>query len=341
MESIQQQLHHKINTKTKPLGSLGILEEIALKIGHIQNTSSPVLSKPAILVFAGDHGIVKNHPVSPFPQEVTSQMVFNFLNGGAAINVFCKQNNITLKVIDTGVNFDFENIPNLIHAKINKGTKDYTQTFAMSLEACNSAIEKGKELVTQQFSTGTNIIGFGEMGIGNTSSAALLMSAFTQISIDDCVGKGTGLTSDGVQSKAQILRKAQQTHQHLKKPLEILAAYGGYEIAMMTGAYLQAHELNMTILVDGFISTAALLAAHELNSKVTNNCIFAHCSNEQGHARMLEFLNANTILNIGLRLGEGTGAALAYPIIQSAVNFLTEMSSFEDAGVSNKKEKNA
>lgn len=332
---MQEQLQHKINTKTKPLGALGTLETIALKIGILQNTTSPKLSKPTLLVFAGDHGVVANHPVSPFPQEVTSQMVFNFLQGGAAINVFCKQHNIDLKVVDAGVNFDFENTPNLIHAKINNGTNDYTQTKAMSIADCEKAIEAGKELVTKQFSQGTNIIGFGEMGIGNTSAAALLMSAYTKLPLATCVGKGTGLDTQGVNTKLEILSKAQKLHPKQQDALATLATFGGYEIAMMTGAFLQAAALNMVILVDGFIVTSALLAAHAMNPDVLENCIFSHCSNEQGHRKMLDFLKVDAVLNLGLRLGEGTGAALVYPIIQSSVNFLNEMASFESAEVSN------
>ena len=335
MNAIEQQLQHIINTKTKPLGSLGVLEKIALQIGTIQNTLSPTLSKPAILVFAGDHGIVNTQKVSPFPQEVTSQMVLNFLQGGAAINVFCKQHNINLKIIDAGVNFNFDKSPNLIDVKINKGTKDYSITAAMSLEDCHKAIEKGKELVTKQFSEGTNCIGFGEMGIGNTSSAAVLMSAITQISIEDCVGKGTGLDNNGVDLKTKILKKVQKTHTNKTETLDILATFGGYEISMMVGAFLQAAKLNMVILVDGFIVTSALLVAHAIQPTILDNCIFSHCSNEQGHLKMLKFLQVDAVLNLGLRLGEGTGAALAYPIVQSSVLFLNEMASFESAKVSN------
>lgn len=338
MDNIQSELQHKINTKTKPMGSLGVLETIALKIGEIQKTTTPILSKPTIIVFAGDHGIVNVEPVSPFPQEVTSQMVFNFLQGGAAINVFCKQNNIHLKVVDAGVNFDFNGVPNLIHAKINKGTKNYCSEPAMSIADCNQAILKGKELVTKQFTEGTNVIGFGEMGIGNTSSAALLMSAFTQLPIQECVGKGTGSTPVRLKAKSAILNKAKNNHQLSDNPIEILATFGGYEIAMMTGAFLQAAKLGMVILVDGFIVTSALLAAQAINKSVLNNCIYSHCSNEQGHAKMLDFLKADTVLNLGLRLGEGTGAALAYPIVQASVNFLNQMASFESAEITNTKD---
>lgn len=336
MSTIQQQLQHKINTKTKPLGSLGVLESIAFKIGSIQKTCSPSLSKPTILVFAGDHGIVNTKPISPFPQEVTSQMVFNFLQGGAAINVFCKQHNIHLKVVDAGVNFNFDHTPNLIDAKIKKGTQDYSIAPAMSLEDCEKAIEKGKQLVTKQFTEGTNVIGFGEMGIGNTSSASLLMSAITQIPIEECVGKGTGLNTEGVNNKIAILKQAQLHHSKQTNPLAILATFGGFEIAMITGAFLKAAALNMVILVDGFIVTSSLLVASAINPKVLNNCIFSHCSNEQGHLKMLDYLQVDTLLNLGLRLGEGTGVALAYPLIQSSVNFLNEMASFESANVSDK-----
>ncbi|GGF79662.1 nicotinate-nucleotide--dimethylbenzimidazole phosphoribosyltransferase [Wenyingzhuangia marina] len=334
--NFQETLQHKIDTKTKPLGSLGILEKIAFKVGNIQQTTSPILSKPAILIFAGDHGIVNSEPVSPFSQEVTTQMVFNFLNGGAAINVFCQQHNISLKIIDAGVNYDFGKIPYLIDAKINKGTADFCIQPAMNLEDCKKAINKGKEIVTKQFTEGTNIIGFGEMGIGNTSSASLLMSAYTKTDISKCVGKGTGLNNDATRVKAAVLRKSQETHSNITNPLEILATFGGYEIAMITGAILQAKALNMTILIDGFIVTSALLAAHAIEPNVIDNCIFSHCSDEQGHTKMLQFLKADVILNIGLRLGEGTGAALAYPLVQSAVKFLNEMASFESANVTNK-----
>tara|TARA_B100000809_G_scaffold249300_2_gene280430 strand:- start:4 stop:1038 length:1035 start_codon:yes stop_codon:yes gene_type:complete len=333
--SLEKEIQHKIDFKTKPLGSLGLLEEIAVKIGCIQNTLNPTISKPTIVVFAGDHGVVKNHPVSPFPQEVTSQMVLNFLQGGAAINVFSKLNNIDLKVVDSGVNFDFQTNAKFIDAKIAKGTKDYTQTMAMSLDESNIAMTKGAEIVTKTYATGCNTIGFGEMGIGNTSSAALLMSAFTKTPIKECTGKGTGHTDVGVLNKIEILKKAQQLHSNDKDPRKILANYGGFEIAMITGAILQAARLRMTLLIDGFIVTSALLAAHAINKNVLAYCIFSHTSGEQGHKKMLEFLNVKTVLNLGLRLGEGTAAALAIPILNASAAFINEMASFESAGVSN------
>ncbi|MDO6744056.1 nicotinate-nucleotide--dimethylbenzimidazole phosphoribosyltransferase [Tenacibaculum soleae] len=333
--TLKEALKDKIDFKTKPLGALGVLETIALQIGQIQNTLSPNLSKPSIVVFAGDHGIVKSKSVSPYPQEVTQQMVLNFLNNGAAINVFCNQNNIDLTIVDAGVNADFDSNPNLINVKISKETKDYSIEKAMTTEECLSALTKGKQIVQQLYKNGTNTIGFGEMGIGNTSSAALLMSYFTNTPIEGCVGKGTGLNDDGVTKKGQILRGVLDLHEkNIKNPMDALATFGGFEIVMMCGAMLEAASLKMTILIDGFIVTAALLAAQAINKNIVDYCLFCHTSGEQGHEQMLSFLNAKPLLNIGLRLGEGTGSAIAFPIVQAAVNFLNEMATFKSANVS-------
>ncbi|MCG8804848.1 nicotinate-nucleotide--dimethylbenzimidazole phosphoribosyltransferase [Tenacibaculum finnmarkense] len=333
--SLKTVLQDKIDFKTKPLGSLGVLEEIALQIGQIQNSLTPTLSKPTIVVFAGDHGIVTSKAVSPYPQEVTQQMVLNFLNNGAAINVFCNQNDINLKIVDAGVNTDFEANINLIDAKIAKGTKDYSIEKAMTTAECLLALDKGKKLVQKLHKQGTNTIGFGEMGIGNTSSASLLMSYFTNISIENCVGKGTGLDASGVLKKAEILRKAVDLHQkNIQNPIDALATFGGFEIVMMCGAILEAASLKMTILVDGFIVTSALLAAQAIDKNVLEYCIFCHTSGEQGHQKMLQFLKAKPLLNIGLRLGEGTGSAVAFPIVKSAVSFLNEMATFKSANIS-------
>ncbi|WP_299120865.1 nicotinate-nucleotide--dimethylbenzimidazole phosphoribosyltransferase [uncultured Tenacibaculum sp.] len=334
-ENIKGQLQEKIDFKTKPIGSLGVLENIALQIGLIQNTVSPTLSKPSIVVFAGDHGIVNSSSVTPYPQEVTQQMVHNFLNNGAAINTFCNQNNIELKIVDAGVNANFETSPNLIDAKISKGTKDYSVEKAMSTEECLLALEKGKQIIQEIFKNGTNVIGFGEMGIGNTSAASLLMSYFTTIPIEKCVGKGTGLNDEGVIKKAEILRKVFNLHiNQIQSPIDALSSFGGFEIVMMCGAILEAASLKMTILIDGFIVTSALLAAKAIDKNVLDYCIFCHTSGEQGHEKMLDFLNVKPLLNIGLRLGEGTGAAIAFPIVKSAISFLNEMATFKSANVS-------
>lgn len=334
-KELEAQINHKIDFKTKPLNALGTLETIAKQLCLIQQTLTPTLNNTSLIVFAADHGIAANNSVSPFPQEVTAQMVLNFLNGGAAINVFCKQNNIKLRVVDAGVNFDFAKNTSLINAKIAKGTNDYSMQPAMSKEQCSEAIKKGAELVEQNHNEGTNCIAFGEMGIGNTSSAALLMSAFTKIPVENCVGKGTGLTIDGVSKKAVILKQVQDLHGISKNPIENLKNFGGFEIAMMCGAMLKAGELKMSIIIDGFIVTSALLVAQALAPNILDYCLFSHVSNEQGHKKMLSYLNATPILQLDLRLGEGTGAAIVYPIIQSAVNFINEMASFESAGVNN------
>lgn len=330
-------LKHKIDNKTKPLGSLGVLEDIALQIGTVQNTLTPELKNPAIVVFAGDHGIVEEG-VSPYPKEVTMQMVMNFLQGGAAINAFCKQNNINLLVADAGVDFDFDPSLPLIHAKIGKGTRNILYTAAMTAEECQKAMNTGGEIVARQHRQGCNIIGFGEMGIGNTSSASLLMSKFCHLPIEKCVGRGTGLDDEGLQRKISILQKASDKHPGASTPTEILSTFGGFEIAMMAGAMLKACELGMIIMVDGFITTSALIAALHFNKQIIKNCIFCHQSDELGHKLMLEYLKAKPLMNLGMRLGEGTGAAVAYPVIKAAVSFLNEMASFESAGVSGKEE---
>jgi len=335
-KEIVNKLQDKINNKTKPIGALGELENIALKVGAIQNTLEPKLSKPTIVVFAGDHGIAEDGIVNPFPQEVTWQMVYNFLAEGAAINVFANQNNIDIKVVDAGVKHDFEAHPKLINAKVAYGTKNYLHEPAMTSEECQQAINKGAEIVKSIHTEGCNIIGFGEMGIGNTSAASLLMSSFMGISINECVGSGTGLDSTGITKKIEVLSNVQNKHNANGSALNVLATYGGFEIAMICGAILQAAELKMTIINDGFIVTSALLTASKLNPEVLNYCVFAHNSNEQGHQKMLTHLNANPLLNLGMRLGEGTGAALAYPIIEASVNFLNKMASFESAEISNK-----
>jgi nicotinate-nucleotide--dimethylbenzimidazole phosphoribosyltransferase len=385
-------LQAKIDQKTKPLGALGQLENLALKIGLIQNTLTPYLNKPTILIFAGDHGIVESG-VSAYPQAVTAQMVTNFLSGGAAISVFARQHNLELLIVDAGVNADFPHPnplpggeeafsghPKLIDAKIAKGTKNFLTEPAMTSSQCETAMEKGAELVMQQHQAGCNCIGFGEMGIGNTSSATLLAHCLADISLKQCVGRGTGLDDSQLQHKHDVLQQALDFHkvliplmvrrptevsvvqahhernqplavrpepveglkqrfQGIAKPLDVLATFGGFEIAMMVGAYIKAAELEMLILVDGFIASAALLVAYKFEPLVLEYCVFSHVSSEQGHKALLSYLKAQPLLNLELRLGEGSGIAVAYPLIQSAVLFLNEMATFADAGVDQKANK--
>jgi nicotinate-nucleotide--dimethylbenzimidazole phosphoribosyltransferase len=332
--NIKQQLQHKIDNKTKPFGSLGVLEDIALQIGQIQNTLSPTIEKPTLLVFAADHGLA-DEGISPYPKDVTWQMVMNFCAGGAAINVFCKQNGIDLKVTDVGVDFDFPKELPVIDAKIARGSRNMRNEPAMNSEECGVAIFQGENFVKEEAQSGCNTIAFGEMGIGNTSASALLMHKFTGLSIEDCTGKGAGLTNEGVDKKTAILKEISVKYV-VKTPSEILATFGGLEIATMVGGFLEAKKQNMVILVDGFIATAAALTAIQMEASVIDNCIFCHSSDEKGHKLMLEHLGVRPLLNLSMRLGEGSGAAVAMPIVKSAVNFINEMTSMEDAGVSGK-----
>ena len=334
---LDEQIQRKIDLKTKPLGALGTLEKIAFKVCQIQNTLTPQLNKPSILVCAGDHGITQEK-ISPFPQEVTFQMVMNFLGGGAAINVFCRQHNINLLVADTGVNYDFESTEQLLDIKVRKGTRNFAIEPAMTIEECQSAMSNGAVIIEKLHKEGSNTVGFGEMGIGNTTAATALLCKFGGFTPQEATGAGTGLDTEGIKHKANVIEKALQLHNSLVKPMDVLATFGGYEIATICGAILKAAELKMIILSDGFIATSALIAAHAFNPSVTDYCLFAHESNEQGHKLMLQHLKAEPILHLGMRLGEGTGSAVAYPIVQSAVHFMNEMSSFADAGVSNKEE---
>ena len=331
----KEQLTHKIDTKTKPLGALGFLEKLAFQIGEAQQTLRPILKKPTIIVFAGDHGIA-NAGVSAYPQAVTYQMVLNFLNGGAAINVFCKQHKIDLKIVDAGVNFDFPTHRKLINAKVGKGTKSFLTEKAMTNAELNQCLAHGKTVVQRVFEKGCNIIGFGEMGIGNTSSAAILMHLLTQIPLTQCVGRGTGLDDKQFLRKITILQNALDNQSVSSDPLSILATFGGFEIAQMCSAMLTAFERNMLIMVDGFIATSAFLVAYKLNPDIRRNAIFCHLSDEFGHKNLLNYLEVAPILQLNMRLGEGTGCAVAYPIIESAVHFLNDMASFESADVSNK-----
>ena len=334
--SIKEQLEHKINQKTKPIGSLGQLEKIALQVGLIQNTLNPEISKPHIIVFAADHGIAEHGIVNPYPQSVTAQMVLNFINGGAAINVFCKQSDIALKVVDAGVNYDFDAALPVIHASVSKGTSDYSKGHAMQPEQVQACIEIGRKIVADTHQEGCNCVGFGEMGIGNSSAAALILHHYTGLPISECVGRGTGANDAQLLQKQKVLEEVSVFHTLSKQAWnaeELLSKIGGFEIAMMTGAYLEAKERNMVVVVDGFIATAALMSAHAFNETVLDFCIFAHCSEENGHKKMLDYLKAEPLFNLGLRLGEGTGAALAIPLIQNAVAFLNQMASFEGAGV--------
>jgi len=327
-------LTHKVNQKTKPIGALGLLEAIAIQIGQIQQTLTPKIHQPTILVFAGDHGIA-NAGVSPYPQAVTAQMVLNFINGGAAINVFCAQNGVKLRVVDAGVNHIFDAKMPLSHCKIGMGTANFANIPAMTKAQETLAMQVGAALVDEELALGCNVLAFGEMGIGNTSSASCLMSVLLGLPIEGCVGRGTGLDDEGLRKKTATLAAAIAHHDlDNQDALAVLTTFGGFEIAMMVGAMLQAAQQRAVLLIDGFIASAALLVASKLAPNVLDYCVFAHCSDEAAHRQLLAHFQAKPILDIGLRLGEGTGAVLAYPLVQAAVNFLNNMASFESAGVS-------
>lgn len=330
---LQHRLQSIIDGKTKPLGALGRLERLALQVGTIHGSLHPQLQSPVMLVFAGDHGAAAAG-VSPFPQEVTRQMVLNFIAGGAAINVFARQSGMAVRVIDAGVNHDFGGISGLVDAKVGYGTRNFLEEPAMSRAQCEAAIAKGAALAEHEIASGSNVIGFGEMGIGNTSSAAILTSKLCGLPLEQCVGRGTGLDDIGLQKKQALLAAAIEKHAVDDDAVSILATFGGFEIAMMAGAMMGAAQRGALLLIDGYIATSALLVAATLYPTIKEYCVFAHESGEPGHARQLAWLGVEPLLSLDMRLGEGTGAALAYPLVQAAVNFVNEMASFSSAGVS-------
>ena len=335
---IENTLKNKVDRKTKPLGALGQLEKLALQIGLVQQRLDPQLNKPHMLVFAGDHGAAKAG-VSAFPQEVTWQMVENFLAGGAAINVFARQNGLALSVVDAGVAHDFGPRAGLIDAKVAPGTANYIEQAAMSAAQCARAIEHGAGIVRGLAADGCNVVGFGEMGIGNTAAASLLTHGLTGVALAECIGRGTGLDDAGLARKQALLESALNRYRATgggDAPLTLLAEFGGFEIAAMVGAMLAAAEARMVLLIDGFIVGAAALVAARINPALLEYCVFCHRSAEPGHRAQLQALKADPLLDLGLRLGEGTGAALAYPLVKAAVAFLNEMASFESAGVADK-----
>lgn len=322
-------LQHKIDQKTKPLGSLGRLEALALQLGLILGTESPELRAPQMVVFAGDHGLAVRG-VSAYPSDVTWQMVENFLAGGAAVSVLARQHGIGLTVADCGVRHDFAPRNGLHPCKVAPGTADASVGPAMSAKQCAQAVANGIALVK---GLPGNALLLGEMGIGNTSSASMILSRLCGLDIADCTGAGTGLDATAVIRKTQVLREVLLRHEGVVAPLDVLAALGGFEIASMTGAVLQAAAERRVIVVDGFIASAAVLVASRLCPAVLQRCVFAHCSGERGHALMLAHLKVSPLLDLGLRLGEGSGAALAWPLLVSACAVVNEMASFDSAGV--------
>jgi nicotinate-nucleotide--dimethylbenzimidazole phosphoribosyltransferase len=328
--ALSQRLQQRLDNKTKPLGALGQIERLAHRLGCMLGTERPHLIAPQLVVFAADHGLARRG-VSAYPSDVTWQMVENFLSGGAAVSVLARQHGIGLTVVDCGVAHVFAPREQLLDRKIAAGTQDASEHPAMTAGQCAAALQNGMTLVS---GLPGNALLLGEMGIGNTSAAALLMSRITGHDIADCTGAGTGLDAAAIERKSALLRQVLQRHAQATDPLAALAAFGGFEIATMVGSVWQAAAERRLILVDGFIASAAVLVAAAVQPAVLQCCVFAHRSGERGHALMLEHLQAEPLLDLGLRLGEGSGAALAWPLLVSACALLNEMASFESAGVS-------
>lgn len=322
----------ELNNKTKPLGSLGQLESLAKQLGLILNTPNPILVQPQLVVFAGDHGLTAQG-ISAFPSDVTWQMVENFLAGGAAVSVLSRQHQLALTIVDTGVAKEILPRKSLIIKKLALGTADSSQALAMQPAQCLQAIKNGQEIICN---LPGNVLLLGEMGIGNTAAASLIMSRLLGIPITNCTGAGTGLDKAGLLKKINVLEAVLKRHPQASSAIEILSAFGGFEIATMVGAILQAAAQRRVIVVDGFITSTAVLIAQALEPNILQYCIFSHCSHEQAHAQLLHYLNVQPLLDLDLRLGEGSGAALAWPLLISACHLLNEMASFSSAQVSTK-----
>lgn len=334
-KSMSSAIINKIDNLTKPKGSLGFLEELALQISLIQHTDSPKLSKPHNILFGGDHGIVEEG-VTLSPREVTKQQMVHFAIGTSGINFLCNQHGFKLILVDAGVDYDFPAELGIIDKKIAKGTRNYLYHDAMSIDEMNLAIDRGAEIVRQVHSNGCNVVSFGEMGSGNTSSSSLWMSIFGNLPLCQCVGAGAGLSKEGVDHKLSVLQTSLNRHniEDLRKhPEKALAAYGGYEMVMAVGGMLQAAELKMTIILDGFIMSACLLAASQLYPNVKDYVVYGHVGDENGHRKLLEILGGRPILNLSMRLGEGTGAVCSYAILDSAVRMINEMDNFSEGKV--------
>ena len=335
-EAMRPTILDKIDNLNKPKGSLGALEELAMQVCLIQQTLTPSLAHPCHLLLGGDHGI-EREGVSVSPREVTWQQMINFTRGGGGVNMFCRQHGFKLRIIDVGVDYDLSAIPGIINRKIARGTRNFLYEPAMSEEEFNKAIEIGVSLVDDCIAEGCQVLCIGEMGIGNTSPSSIWMSLFCQIPLDDCIGAGAGLDTPGIRHKREILAKAVERFRLLPPSGEVgrglLSYFGGFEMIAAIGAMLRAAEQHLIILVDGFIMTACALAACRLYPAAQSYMVFGHCGDESGHRRMLDAMGAKPLLSLGLRLGEGTGALCAFPILDSAVRMMNEMNNFDNGNI--------
>ena len=334
-QTIKPSILAKIDNLNKPKGSLGRLEELALQICLIQQTQEPSLAHPCHLLLGGDHGI-EREGVSVSPREVTWQQMINFTHGGGGVNMFCRQHGFKLRIVDVGVDYDFTGIDGILDRKIAPGTKNFLYEAAMTEAELDRAIQIGCDLVDDCIAEGCRVLSIGEMGIANTSPSSIWMHLFTGVPLQECIGTGAGLDTPGIRHKYEVLSKALSNYQsttHHPSPITPLAYFGGYEMVAAIGAMLKAAEKHLVILVDGFIMTACALAAIQLYPAAQDYMIFTHCGDESGHKRMLDAMGANALLHLGLRLGEGTGALCAFPIVDSAVRMMNEMNNFENANI--------
>lgn len=332
-EKLLGEIRKKIDNLNKPKGSLGRLETLAEQICLIQQTLSPKLCNPCHLLFGSDHGI-EREGVSVSPREVTWQQMNNFTRGGGGVNMFCRQHGFHLYIVDVGVDYDLSNVEGIINRKIARGTKNFLYEAAMSEEEYERALAVGKEMVDNCHKEGCNIICMGEMGIGNTSPSSIWMHLLGNIPLKDCISAGAGLNDEGVRHKYEVLKKAVENF--TKSPYnthDMIRYFGGFEMVAAIGAMLRAAELKMVVMIDGFIMSACALAASSLYPEMLEYCIFGHCGDENYHKHMLQLMNAEPLLSLGFRLGEGTGALCSYPIIQSAVNMINEMNNFDNANI--------
>lgn len=335
-EALRPLVQQKIDNLNKPKGSLGRLEQLAMQVCLIQQTLTPSLASPCHLLLGGDHGI-EHEGVSVSPREVTWQQMINFSQGGGGVNMFCRQHGFKLRIVDVGVDYDLSLCPGIIDRKIARGTRNFLYEPAMTEEQFNQTIDTGAELVDECITDGCRVLCIGEMGIANTSPSSIWMSLFCQIPLEECIGAGAGLDSPGVRHKCEVLSKAVERYLSDLSPLTSylspLIYFGGFEMITAIGAMLRAAEKRLIVLVDGFIMTACALATCRLYPAAQDYMIFGHCGDESGHRRMLDAMHAEPLLSLGLRLGEGTGALCAFPILDSAVRMINEMNNFDNANI--------